>query len=313
MRRHPTKIPVGTVESRATRSPLELVAVGHVTIDHVGGEERMGGAAAFASVTAARLGLRAGLVTSAASDYPFWKPLADAGVEVHALEAGNTTIFENRYDANGRRSQRLLEVSSPIGPEALDAVRGRVSEDAAVLYCPVAREITSPLVPLGPRGLSAVAPQGFFRKWDDAGNVTPAEWPDAEGALRAVDFVSMSEEDAEAPEELAAAFSGRAFAITRGERGARVYGGGSVLDVPAFPRRTVDPTGAGDVFAAAFLVALREGKGVLEAGVLASAAASFAVERVGLDGVATRKAVFDRARARLSGLARRTKLARGVS
>jgi sugar/nucleoside kinase (ribokinase family) len=64
-----------------------------------------------------------------------------------------------------------------------------------------------------------------------------------------------------------------------------------VYDLPAFTTVEVDPTGAGDVFAAAFLVAIRERRPVVRAALFAACAASFAVEAPGVEGIPTRKAV----------------------
>jgi sugar/nucleoside kinase (ribokinase family) len=51
--------------------------------------------------------------------------------------------------------------------------------------------------------------------------------------------------------------------------------------VGTFPIVARDPTGAGDVYAAAFLVAMSEGAGPADAALLASAAASIVVEEEG--------------------------------
>ena len=74
-------------------------------------------------------------------------------------------------------------------------------------------------------------------------------------------------------------------AVTEGELGVRIYADGRGYQVPAFPRPVVDPTGAGDVFAASLLAALREGMAPLEGAQFACCAASFAVERKGIDGM----------------------------
>jgi sugar/nucleoside kinase (ribokinase family) len=267
---------------------LDFVAVGHVTIDHVSGRKRLGGAAAFASLTAARLGLRAGVVTSAGSGFPFWQTLRE--VEIHWQEAPRTTEFANIYDGSERR-QRVLAQAASLTEASLGSIRSRLREDAAVLYCPVVHEAQIPLAPLAPRGLAGVAPQGFFRRWNEAGFVEARDWEEAPRALASADVVSMSEDDHPAPEELAEEFRGRAFAVTRGASGARVYSQGDVYDLPAFPAAEVDPTGAGDVFAAAFLIALRERQGVVRAARFATSVASFAVEAPGVEGIPTRAAV----------------------
>jgi len=278
----------------AAEGLLDFVAVGHVTIDRVSGRKRLGGAAAFASLTAARLGLRSGLITSAAPTFPFWDFLD--GVEIHCQEAARTTEFENIYDGS-RRRQRVLAQADPLTPASLASIRGRLEGDAAVLYCPVVHEIQLPLAPLAARGLSGVAPQGFFRQWKPHGLVEARDWPGAPAALALADVVSMSEDDHVAPEELAEEFPGRAFAVTKGAKGARIYSGGDVYDLPAFPAVEVDPTGAGDVFAAGLLLALRERRPVVRAARFAACVASFAVEAPGVEGIPTRSAVEARMQA----------------
>jgi sugar/nucleoside kinase (ribokinase family) len=58
----------------------------------------------------------------------------------------------------------------------------------------------------------------------------------------------------------------------------------------------VDPTGAGDVFAAAFLVRYRETGDPFASALFASCAASLSVEAPGLEGVPTRARVEERFR-----------------
>jgi sugar/nucleoside kinase (ribokinase family) len=276
----------------AFREPIELVAIGHLTLDRISGESRLGGSAAYAAVTANRLGVRAGIVTSVAAEFPYWSDFE--GIEVHYREAERTTEFENDYRSGGRR-QRVLAQAAALDDASIASIRPRLAEDAAVLYCPVVHEVRTALLPLSPRGLCAVTPQGFYRTWDAGGSVSAEEWADARSALAHVDFVSMSEEDAVAPEELAEDFTGKAFAVTKGVFGSRVYSGADVYDFPAMAAKEVDPTGAGDVFAAAFLVALRERRPVPLASRFATAAASLSVEGPGLTAIASRAAVERRA------------------
>jgi sugar/nucleoside kinase (ribokinase family) len=64
--------------------------------------------------------------------------------------------------------------------------------------------------------------------------------------------------------------------------------------VPGFPAVEVDPTGAGDVFAAAFLVRLQETEDPVQAARFANAVASFCVEGPGVAGIPTREQVEER-------------------
>jgi sugar/nucleoside kinase (ribokinase family) len=85
--------------------------------------------------------------------------------------------------------------------------------------------------------------------------------------------------------------------VTHGPRGATVYHGGEVRHLPTRPAHEVDPTGAGDVFAAAFLVRLHEillERGVedpWEAAHFANVVASFSVEGIGYSAIPQRAQV----------------------
>jgi sugar/nucleoside kinase (ribokinase family) len=90
--------------------------------------------------------------------------------------------------------------------------------------------------------------------------------------------------------------------LTRGANGFTVFGDAGCHDFEAPTAQEVDPTGAGDVFAAAFLVRWRETGGDLEATArFAATAAALSTEAEGFDGVATR----ERIEAAMAGVAGR--------
>lgn len=81
--------------------------------------------------------------------------------------------------------------------------------------------------------------------------------------------------------------------ITMGSRGAFVAGSGVRQLVPGIPVRAVDATGAGDVFNGALVLALAEGKALLESARFANAAAAWSVTRAGAQPSApTRRAIL---------------------
>jgi sugar/nucleoside kinase (ribokinase family) len=85
--------------------------------------------------------------------------------------------------------------------------------------------------------------------------------------------------------------------VTFAERGSLVLLDGTETMVPAYHAdRVVDPTGAGDAFAAGLAVALAEGRPLLDGVRFAHAVASFAVEAVGTEGLADRTGVEARMR-----------------
>jgi ribokinase len=79
--------------------------------------------------------------------------------------------------------------------------------------------------------------------------------------------------------------------VTLGEQGARLRGN----QIPAFPARPVDTTGAGDAFCAAFAVALAEGAEDAEAVRWGCAAGAHMVEHEGVvPGLPTRAELEER-------------------
>lgn len=264
--------------------PIEFLAVGHLAVDYHQDRRILGGAAAYSCLSASRLGLTAAMVTAVGHEFDLFGPLEN--IEIHVHRSGVSTSFENVYQGESRR-QRLRGRARPLTQDDLMTVRPRLAEDAVVMYCPVAGEVRAPLKPLTKRGLCGVTPQGFFRHWDGEGWISPAPWHDAWNQLGAVDLVSTSVTDPPQPEVFRQTAADRVplFAMTEGERGARIFMNGRGYRVPAFLQEPIDPTGAGDVFAASLLVALSEGMEPLEAAQFATCSASFAVEREGVKGI----------------------------
>jgi sugar/nucleoside kinase (ribokinase family) len=71
------------------------------------------------------------------------------------------------------------------------------------------------------------------------------------------------------------------FAITRGPRGALVFDGKALLDIPGVAVSAIDTVGAGDMFAGAFLYGLCHGMDHAAAGALAAHASAILVTRYG--------------------------------
>jgi sugar/nucleoside kinase (ribokinase family) len=261
---------------------------GHVTWDLRDGQEELGGTVSYAALTAQRLGWRAGVLTSTG---PEFDPARDLpGVEVFVARAAATTRFRNLYDEDGSRRQVLVSRSAPVDvgilPEAWRAPE-------ALLLGPVAGEL-GPGAALGFEAeVVGVTAQGFLREFDADGTVSPREWRAPARDLEGVHVVFLSEQDIPDPERHARELLSvvPVVALTRGWRGLRLFTRDGVSDVPSLPRPEKDPTGAGDVFAAALLIALRERRPVVKAALFAACVASFAVEAPGVEGVPDRKAV----------------------
>ena len=76
-------------------------------------------------------------------------------------------------------------------------------------------------------------------------------------------------------------------ALTFADKGAILFVNGERNPVPAAPAREVEPTGAGDVFAAAFLIRYNLTGDPFEAASYAAVAGALTVEAPGISGVPT--------------------------
>jgi 1D-myo-inositol 3-kinase len=124
-------------------------------------------------------------------------------------------------------------------------------------------------------------------------------WEEAPDILPHVDVLVLSEEDLNGNIGLMDDYvrMTRIAVMTQGARGCIVYANGEKRQVHGYPAREVEPTGAGDVFAGAFLVRLEETNDPFESARFANATASFCVEAPGITGIATRAQVEERLKA----------------
>ena len=202
------------------------------------------------------------------------------GVTAFVRAAAATTRFQNDYDADGTRHQVLTSRAADIDlGELPDAWR---SPDV-LLLCPVAAEVHGPAALSFTAEVVGATAQGWLRAFDEDGSVDAREWNDAGSELAGVHALVYSEQDLPDPDAHARAFLQFVpmVLVTRGWQGLRLFDRRDVHDVPALPRTEVDPTGAGDVFAAAFLIRYHEIGDPLEAAAFGSCAASCVVEGLG--------------------------------
>lgn len=264
----------------------DFLVVGHVVKDVSDGGWRPGGTVTYAAIQASRLGLRVGVVTRASADVELSACLP--GACIHRTLSNETTTFQNRYD-RGTRVQHVWAQAPTILAEhvPLECRKARI-----VLLGPVLAEATPALARLFPRALVGFCAQGWLRKVGADGLVVPRRW-DAGLSLEGIDVVVVSDEDMEDDRGALELWQRqvRIVVVTGGKGGARVYDEGRCRSIRAFPHEEVDPTGAGDVFATAFLIALDETESVASAARFAAAAAGLSIEAEGTANVAARQEI----------------------
>ena len=266
---------------------MDFLVIGHITKDLKEGGSTLGGTATYASVTAQRMGCRVAILTRA-------EPFVSSnglyrGIDVRVLPSDRTTTFRNIYEG-GHRLQFVSNVAAPITPA--DIPPGLASP-RIVLLGPIAQEVDPDLASAFPGALVGMVPQGWMRRWDETGRVSVQCWEPVESALKAARVLVLSEEDLGGDCSPLAEYCAHTeiVVLTAAWRGCTVYWRGQPHEIPPRPAAEIDPTGAGDVFTAAFLIRLEEtGDPVLSAR-FANVVASFCVEAPGIDGIPDRETV----------------------
>src|SRR4051812_30647194 len=258
--------------------------VGHVTIDCFDdGREALGGAALYGGLVYARADLDAKIVTAGDPEELADRlgALADElDVLVHPAPVCTT------FGLSGSGAGRVLRVLERAPDVPLADVTARI-----VHLGPLVGEI-------GPQwtdqdALVGITPQGLVRRWGEDGVVHLYRAPGLEAYD--ADVVVLDEQEARCAPALAESWRiGAVVAITRGDGPASVRRGDEHFDAPALDVQAVDDTGAGDVFAAALLVALSDGRELSDAVAFAHAAAGLHVGGLGPGTVPTRAAIESR-------------------
>ena len=276
--------------SKAARIPF--LAIGHTARDEFpDGRWRLGGSALYGAATVAKLGAAVTLVTRAGpSELDAIDTLCqELGIALRALPSEVTTTFAFTYDAAGQRTLRLRARAAPI--TRADVGRAGATPKA-VLLASIAGELDDSLFAPWSGAKRVLAAQGLLRSFAADGAVLAAPWTHYARLLPKVDAVVVSDED---HAEDSACLPYTTVVVTQAERGSELHAKGRTTHVAAFPvAEVIDQTGAGDAFAAGLALGLAEGLPVVEAATFASAAASFAVEGLGMSRLADRSRVRER-------------------
>ncbi len=277
---------------------LDIVTVGHFAIDHIRPsgaktfKKQLGGSVAYVSFAAKKLGANVGVISKVGADFPkdYVDVLKRSGVDLFGLRTVRdaiTTSFALEYQ-NESRELTLKSCAPPM--EAKDAQLGFYA--TTVHVCPIADEVSLEVVQkLSEKtGTLSLDPQGLLRKFDVQGRTSLKEWKMPK-FLELVDVYKSSlleitaltgMDDLKASMRQIEDFGVDIVIVTLGSKGTMLLFDKTFHRIRAIlPRKTIDPTGAGDVFGGAFLAEYLRNKDPLWCACVASAAASFKLETSG--------------------------------
>jgi len=298
---------------------LRLVTLGHVTLDRIKtGRHRKtgwipGGPAVHTSLTATSLRARPHITSKVGTDFGQrrirW--LRQKGVDTRFLTVAKapTTKFEITYQ-NDRRRLRLLGRCDNL--ETLDL------EQEIRIHClhiaPVIGEIPETVAGwFADRSmLVSLDPQGYLRKVGRNKLISERRWLDRSllkkiGILKATSDelrAMIGDNDSNALKRLKR--MGPPICIhTRGSEGLDLLIPSGFFHIPAYrPEKVVDPTGAGDVFTAAFLLDFSRSGDAVWSACLGTAAASLKIEHMGPGSIREPSKISERANELLSNVRR---------
>lgn len=279
---------------------MKFVAIGNVVIDQgLKDESIYGGSVIYSSLLALKLGLRTMAITSFGKDFAKlnydWK-----NIQFFVQPAPFSTRVQLIYDVKGNRQIILKKEGGTISKNLLPDI----SDADIVFICPVVHEINSKLVSTiakaKKRAIIVTTPQGWLRDWKKEGSpIFQTQWKNAKEILSKTDILIISDEDIKKDTSVLNVYrnfikENGIVVVTQGFKGATAYRGKEIVFSKAYPAKVVDPTGAGDIFAASFAIAWKETSSLKQSLQFANLAASFVIEGIGTSNMPTRLKIRSR-------------------
>ncbi len=279
---------------------MKFLVIGNITKDTIRTKDKeivtFGGTASYSSITARKLGCDTYVLSRGNHELNSWiKNLTEQGIKVELEESENISHFVNDYRGEERK-QFWMSDAGKIDFKDL----GKMD---IIHIGPIFGEITLDCVKKARKNakLLSLDVQGFLRS-SDGKKVTMNFWDERAEFLKYVDlvkinrlesrFISKKKDYEEICEEIVE-MGPKVTELTLREEGSLIFSD-KIYKIPIYETKTIDKTGAGDVYATAFAVRYLETNDTLESGLFASAAASFVVEDFGAKNIKDKDSVLER-------------------
>ena len=244
--------------------PFDIAMIGHFAKDRIvfGGTSRVasGGAVYYGSIPLAHLGYKVAVITKLREeDFPLLDELREAGIEVFAKEAVETSGMENIYFTKNR-DKRVCKPLGFAGAFAEDEIPDVEAKTFLVIPILAGEVDLSLLRKLSKKARIALDAQGFVR-FAEGEEVVFRDWPEKEEGLSLVDILKVDDTEAEVltgvddPRKAAsilASYGPREIVLTH-KGGVLVYAEGQFYEAPFRPREIHGRTGRGDTCFATYV------------------------------------------------------------
>ncbi len=266
---------------KVNQAPIDYLIIGHLTTDLTSRGPLPGGTAAYSALTAQAMGLEVGIITAGKQEDDLSHL---SGIEIIQIPSKTSTVFENRYTNAGRRQilkQRAADITFQIIPD-------KWKQTPIIHLAPVAQEVPFPGRDDFPNSILGFSLQGWLRKWDEKGTIYPSPLPEFQDTVTPDAAAFLSLEDIGGQESWLEAVQARfpLVLLTKGSAGVTYFQRELQGDLAAPEAQEIDPTGAGDIFAASFLINYYlRGKDLQESIRMGVMLGSWSVSRKGLAGV----------------------------
>ncbi len=286
-----------------------------ITTPEVSTNERiLSGCSTNACLALSRLGYPSTLVGGVGSDYRarLEREMHACGIRTHLFTTPHTGGFALNYlDDQGNRTLSILGIAAPLPSDLIPT-----DEAEFILLGPILSEIPISLVKNLRVKFSVpilLDPQGLLRTIHDGdiAHKLSQEFIDIAALstiIKANEVETLvatginARQDPESAVQALYKYGCKIAVVTLAEAGSIIYDGQSSYVIPPYTTHALDPTGAGDTYAAGFIARYIEMPGDLTAvGCFASAVASVMVENIGPNFPLTRQEADRRAEHLLAG------------
>ena len=244
-----------------------MVIIGSTTIDtniiHDKKIVKIGGATTYAGLTFRKFGVRTTIISNISlADNFICEYFTKNDIEFISGKSDDTTRFINKYES-GARTQSILSIARPIKKHQIETINDKVS---LIFLGPlhsndIHHNLLKKLSTLN--AIVSLDIQGFVRKLRNS-HVTQEVSPLLYDALDCADIVKADKREIECVlnqsrvslDVLMKRHNISEFVVTDGRDGGYILYRNGKIDYKARSNgKIVDPTGAGDVFFAAYIVA----------------------------------------------------------